>query len=182
MVRRWSLTAHFLILKYPPIAALAGQAHLGADGCHASASAGRGTRHGRVLRGDGGGAHPPAGKSALRHRHVADHARGGRLLEAGTYDAFQRREPRLMYKRVSLDASYLSTTDFGRAGTVRLNLRELGLTRVGSCAAVTQWMSLVGRGLDELGSCAYIASSSGAYGVHCDLGYRGGGTGRARGS
>jgi hypothetical protein len=28
-----------------------------------------------------------------------------------------------------------------------LSLRELGLTRVGSCAAVTQWMSAVGRGL-----------------------------------
>ena len=47
--------------------------------------------------------------------------------------------------------------------------RRCGLTRVGSCAAVTQWMSLVGRGLDELGSCAYIGSSPGAYGVHWGL-------------
>jgi hypothetical protein len=32
-----------------------------------------------------------------------------------------------------------------------LNLRELGVTGVGSCAAVTQWRSAVGRGLGELG-------------------------------
>jgi hypothetical protein len=57
------------------------------------------------------------------------------------------------------------TTVRGRVGRWGLNLREVGLTRVRSCAAVTQWMSAVGRGLDELGSCAYIASSPGAFGV-----------------
>jgi hypothetical protein len=40
---------------------------------------------------------------------------------------------------------------------------ELGFTRVGSCAAVTLWMSAVGWGLGALGSCAYITSSAGAF-------------------
>ena len=38
-------------------------------------------------------------------------------------------------------------------------------TKVGSCAAVTQWMSAVGWGWGESGSCAYIASSPGAFEV-----------------
>jgi hypothetical protein len=39
-------------------------------------------------------------------------------------------------------------------------------------AAVTQWKSAVGWGLGELGSCAYIASSPGAFGVLWGLNLR----------
>jgi hypothetical protein len=42
--------------------------------------------------------------------------------------------------------------------------RGVWLTRVGSCAAVTLWMSAAGWGLRELDSCASIASSPGAFG------------------
>jgi hypothetical protein len=50
--------------------------------------------------------------------------------------------------QISLDSGLLNDQ------TVRLHLRELGLTRGGSCAAVTLWMSAVGWGWGELGSCA----------------------------
>jgi hypothetical protein len=60
----------------------------------------------------------------------------------------------------------LPSSDVTRDSAVQLVLtHQRGLTRGGSCAAVTQWMSAVGRGLGELGSCASIASSPGAFGV-----------------
>jgi hypothetical protein len=63
--------------------------------------------------------------------------------------------------------------DVNRDTSVLLGLPELGFNRVGSCAAVTQWMSTVGRGWGELGSCAYIASRPGAFGVLCTRNWRG---------